>query len=86
MIDNARMRWRCRRGMKELDALLEPFAESHLNHLSSAEQAAFAALLDQPDPRLAAWLLRGETPENPEFADLVTQILSAAHPAGRSKP
>ena len=69
--------------MKELDALLAPFAEKHLHQLSPAEQAAFAALLDQPDPRLAAWLLRGETPENPQFADLVTQILSAAHSAGR---
>ena len=83
MEKNARMRWRCRRGMKELDALLAPFAEKHLNHLSPAEQAVFAALLDQPDPRLAAWLLRGETPESPEFADLVSQILSAASPANR---
>ena len=76
------MRWRCRRGMKELDALLAPFAERHLTRLSPTEQAAFAALLDQPDPRLAAWLLGGETPENPEFADLVSQILSAARSVG----
>ena len=81
MTDAARLRWRCRRGMKELDALLEPFAVQHLHSLSPAEQTAFAGLLDEPDPHLAAWLLGGEPPANPAFANLVVKILSAACPA-----
>ena len=63
-----RLRWRCRRGMKELDVLLERFAEQVLPQASQAECRLFAELLALPDPLLARYLLGGEPPAEPHLA------------------
>jgi antitoxin CptB len=49
-----RLAWRCRRGMKELDLLLERYLHEAFARAPVEEQAAFAALLERPDPELAA--------------------------------
>jgi antitoxin CptB len=72
--DLRRALWRCRRGMKELDLLLERFARTRLAHSSAAERAQFEELLGLPDPLLADYLLGGLTPVGPGMAHLVTRI------------
>ena len=67
--------WRCRRGMKELDVLLERYARATLPTATADERQALAELLAQPDPLLAAWLLGGETPPQPRFAPLTARIV-----------
>lgn len=47
-----RLRWRCRRGMLELDILLDRFIEQHYASLNKAQQVALDRLLDMPDPTL----------------------------------
>lgn len=44
-----RVRWRCRRGLLELDILLGRFVDAHYAKLSEAEVQTFEALLDMPD-------------------------------------
>lgn len=44
-----RLSWRCRRGLLELDIVLQHFAEHHLATLSADELAVFDSLLDYPD-------------------------------------
>lgn len=44
-----RMRWRCRRGLLELDIVLARFVEHHYAELDEAGKQAFEALLDMPD-------------------------------------
>ncbi|HZW24946.1 MAG TPA: succinate dehydrogenase assembly factor 2 [Gallionella sp.] len=44
-----RLRWRCRRGLLELDIVLGRFVERHYATLDEAERQAFDALLDMPD-------------------------------------
>lgn len=62
----ARLRWRCRRGMKELDVLLGRFLEHRYDEVDETHQAAFAALLEQQDPSIADLLLgRVPPPEGP---------------------
>jgi antitoxin CptB len=51
-----RLRWRCRRGLLELDLWLARFAASKLDSLSRDEQAALEALLEEADADLLAWL------------------------------
>lgn len=58
----SKLRWRCRRGTKELDVVLQRFLDEAYPALSEAEQGAFAELLEQQDPELAAWILGGEAP------------------------
>ena len=51
-----KLRWRCRRGMRELDAMLEAYI-SRLQHTMPAHQEqAFASLLDSEDDQLWDWL------------------------------
>lgn len=61
MIDS-KLRWRCRRGTRELDIVLLRFLDEIFPDLSEAEQDAFESLLEQQDPDLAAWILAGRPP------------------------
>jgi antitoxin CptB len=69
-----RLLWRCRRGMKELDVLLERFAREQYGTASAAEKSAFARLLDLSDPDLADYFFGHATPEEPELAHLTRLI------------
>ena len=44
-----RLRWRCRRGLLELDLVLERFLRRHAIGLSDAELALFAEILEFAD-------------------------------------
>jgi antitoxin CptB len=66
-----RLLWRCRRGLKELDLLLERFARGGL---PLPLRGRFALLLELPDPVLADYLLGGLEPAEPEMAQLVGAI------------
>jgi antitoxin CptB len=48
-VELRRLSWRCRRGMLELDIVLQRFAEHQLMSLDVAELSAFDVLLDFPD-------------------------------------
>jgi antitoxin CptB len=71
------LRWRCRRGMQELDVLLERYATTVLPQAGPAERRLLARLLDHPDPDLAGYFLGGEAPPEPEMAALVTRITTS---------
>ncbi len=71
-----RLLWRCRRGMKELDVLLERFARERYDGASAEEKRAFARLLDLPDPEIAAYVLGHATPAEPQLAHLARLITS----------
>jgi antitoxin CptB len=44
-----RLAWRCRRGLLELDIVLQRFVASQFIHLSHEELSTLDALLDLPD-------------------------------------
>lgn len=44
-----RLRWRCRRGLLELDIVLQRFSDDHLADLTKQELLVFDGLLDLPD-------------------------------------
>jgi antitoxin CptB len=68
------LRWRCRRGMKELDVLLERFARRALAQASPADCQVYAQVLELPDPLLAGYLLGGETPAEPHLAQAIARM------------
>jgi len=57
-----RVRWRCRRGLLELDIVLGRFAEQHYEGLDEAQQIAFDVLLDLPDNVLWDMITSREEP------------------------
>ncbi|MBT3698901.1 MAG: succinate dehydrogenase assembly factor 2 [Methylococcales bacterium] len=54
--DNAKLRWRCRRGSLELDRLLMRYLEQSYPGASDPERLAFEALLALEDLVLARYL------------------------------
>jgi antitoxin CptB len=71
--------WRCRRGMKELDVLLERFARKGYASAPPEQKRAFARLLELPDPDLVDYFFGHATPPDPELARL-TQLIATHQP------
>ena len=57
-----RVRWRCRRGLLELDIVLGRFVEKHYASLDEVQQTAFDVLLDLPDNVLWDMITGREAP------------------------
>ena len=74
-VELRRLLWRCRRGMKELDILLERFARSELPRWTTSQRTLFGRFLELPDPLLVDYLLGQGTPPDPELAELVGRII-----------
>ncbi|MBN9319692.1 MAG: succinate dehydrogenase assembly factor 2 [Caulobacterales bacterium 68-7] len=55
-----------RRGFREADLILGPFADRHVPTMTADELATFETLLDQLDHDLYAWIV-GRAPTPPEF-------------------
>ena len=73
-----RARWRCRRGMKELDVLLERFAACALHRLDDRELDALERLLGEPDQDVHAWLVSAAGSPPPEMRRIVALVRSHA--------
>ncbi len=66
-----KLRWRCRRGMKELDLLTLGYLERHYPSAAVEEQQAFAQLLELQDPLLMRYMVGRETPTDTAMATVV---------------
>lgn len=74
----SRMKWAARRGMLELDLVLEPFVAEQYLQLSQEEKEQFQALMHCEDQELFAWFLRREQPEQEDLQTIVAKILEYA--------
>ena len=72
------LRWRCRRGMKELDILLTRYLDERYGTAPPEEQDAFRGLLEAQDPLIYAYCLGSEPPPE-HLAVLIERI--TAHPS-----
>jgi antitoxin CptB len=77
---NSRLRWRCRRGMRELDALLVAFLDRRVGDLTDAEMSAFEGILELPDPTLHSYLLGRSAPDDAATAELIERIRASVDP------
>jgi antitoxin CptB len=73
-METSRLRWQCRRGMRELDQLLVRYLEQRYERADDDEKAAFQSLLALSDPQLLGYLLNKTAPA-PEHAIVVRHIL-----------
>jgi antitoxin CptB len=78
--DIARLRWRCRRGMRELDAVLQAFLDRSAGGLGGGDIASFERVLDLPDPELYAYLVGRSVPADPAIAALIDRIRAGFSP------
>jgi antitoxin CptB len=80
----SRLRWQCRRGMRELDELLTDYLDTRFERAAPAEQRAFRELLALADHRLIDYLLGGESAADPNLAHVIREI--RMRPLRRSAP
>ncbi|NCC27655.1 MAG: succinate dehydrogenase assembly factor 2 family protein [Gammaproteobacteria bacterium] len=71
-----RLRWQCRRGMLELDYLLDGFLDLGYRGLGPAQRLAFVRLLGEQDQRLGDWFMSRAEPPDAELRDLVRHIVA----------
>jgi antitoxin CptB len=74
MSELERIRWRCRRGLLELDLVLAAFLRDGLTQLSSAELQAFTRLLEAADNDLWDWVSGRGEPADAEIGALVQRL------------
>jgi antitoxin CptB len=76
----SRLRWRCRRGMKELDVVLTRYLEHDYPGAGAVERKAFEDLLELQDPDLYSYLIgRVPLPGDPETAHVLTKLARHRH-------
>jgi antitoxin CptB len=78
MADRNRIYWQCRRGMLELDTLLQGFFLAQYDSLKEDERAAFKTLLTCSDEILLEYLMGRMRPIDPTIAYVVDKIRYSA--------
>ena len=73
--DFNRLCWHSRRGMLELDLVLEPFVKQQFRQLSELNQQRYEQLLECEDQDLFSWFLGRMRPQDEEIASIVDTIL-----------
>lgn len=69
-----RLMWRSRRGMLELDLLLQGYIETYFETLTPTQIEAFTRLLETPDTVLLDFLLGRSQPTDAVMADTVNAV------------
>jgi antitoxin CptB len=70
----AQLEWRCRRGTKDLDLLLQTWLRHGFDRSTEMERLAFLELLDWPDDKLIRLLLGYGQADNPKLNELAGKI------------
>lgn len=74
----SRIRWRCRRGMLELDLLLQGFVDKGFEQLDETGKTLFIRLLELPDQTLYEYLMGQPADREREFDDVIERIRHTA--------
>ncbi len=74
-----RLRWRCRRGMRELDQLMLRYLDTRWPIADDAERKLFLQLLDCEDDKLWRWFMGLERPEEQSIDAIVRLISDLPH-------
>ena len=81
MAEDARLRWLCRRGMKELDLVMTRYLDTQYSQASEPERESFRDLLALPDPDLYSLLLGREMATTGRLENLAKTIRKLASQA-----
>jgi antitoxin CptB len=76
-----KLRWRCRRGMQELDILLARYVDERFGHAPFEEQQAFQRLLETQDAEIYGYCFGQLRP--PEHLAALIGHITASPPADR---
>jgi antitoxin CptB len=77
---DSRLRWRCRRGMLELDLILRDFLDKGYTALNDEQKDLLDAMLEYPDQLLFDLLLGNMISSDQDIAQLVETIRHVIRP------
>lgn len=83
MAELDRLRWRCRRGMLELDLVLTAFLARHAERLDAGERRSFAELLEYSDNDLLDLVMGRAEPVEQGHVALLGLIRAAGAGSGQ---
>jgi len=66
--------WRCRRGIREMDILLQRFVDKRYGDMTNKEKEIFDQLLNQPDLEIMSWIMEKSSPPTDDLALLVQSL------------
>ena len=69
-----KLKWLCRRGMKELDILLAPFIEQHQDSLAQGSWPEFESFLGTEDDVLWDWIQDSSCDDAAPYRKLIDSI------------
>ena len=78
-IELKRLRWRCRRGMRELDQLFDRYLDTRWAAASDEERGLFLRILDTEDDKLWRWFMGYEECPDAELVPLLVTIRDLPH-------
>ena len=78
-LEERKVIYRARRGLKEIDVYFDPYVKQHYLHADAHEKAMFAELVEQEDPDLLDWFMEVSAPPRPELLDFIHKLKKYAH-------
>jgi antitoxin CptB len=72
-----RIKWDCRRGLLELDLVLQRFLEQHFDHLNADELGVFKELLAYEDNDLLDMVMERAEPVNGNLSAVLQMMRSS---------
>ena len=76
--NNVDYHWQCRRGMLELDLLLNNFVDKKIENLSPQQKKSFELLLSYPDQTLLDLLLGNSISSDILLSEIIKEIQSTS--------
>mgnify|MGYP001203642812 FL=1 len=73
--DINKTKWKCRRGLRELDLLFRRYSETKLDSLSKDEFEMFNSILDLEDQALYDFIFKNESLNSPEKESFILNNL-----------
>ena len=74
-IELSKIRWRCRRGTKELDHLLLSYFEGHYQDANESEKISFEEILSLQDPVLIEMFADPQHIQDKKMQQIIIQII-----------
>ena len=75
--EKSRILWRCRRGIKEMDIVLQDFIKNSYDELNNENKSAFSKLLEEQDLDILNWVLGKDKPEDKTLIEIIKKIRSS---------
>ena len=70
-----RIKWKCRRGMREIDLLLREFSKKSIKNLSNKDLSLFDEILDYDDQKLYDFIFKNQSIGNKDHESFIIKNL-----------